>query len=141
MPLKYGDVVSLVQKSSDGSIIRTNAFVLASSVQAKDATRSTGLRGPAGLLPEGEYLDLVFLAPLPAGQSVKTRGAELFRFTNITPAWKSGAWIGWEVPAAPVSPDAKKLRDFLFANFKDETGNETPEACAIRLLGKTKTKK
>jgi hypothetical protein len=42
-----------------------------------------------------------------------------------------------DAPKAPTpSPDREKLKAFLMANFKNETRNETPEACAIRLLGK-----
>ncbi len=38
---------------------------------------------------------------------------------------------------AGPSPDQAKLRAFLLENFKGKTGNETPEACAIRLLSET----
>jgi len=34
-----------------------------------------------------------------------------------------------------------KLQKFLMENYKNETGNETPEDCAIRLLSKKKTSK
>lgn len=48
-------------------------------------------------------------------------------------------------PPAPPAPPAKvdafsiengKLKSFLMENFKNETGDETPVDCAIRLLGK-----
>ena len=42
-------------------------------------------------------------------------------------------------PSKPApNVEGEKLRAFLLANYKSETGNETPEACAIRLLGKKK---
>jgi hypothetical protein len=47
----------------------------------------------------------------------------------------------WFVEKAAVNAEGQKLRDFLLANFKSETGDETPEACAIRLLAKAKGKK
>jgi hypothetical protein len=39
-------------------------------------------------------------------------------------------------PKKPVPAELEqgKLRAFLLKNYKSETGNETPEACAIRLL-------
>jgi hypothetical protein len=95
--MKYSDSVVLIRKSPDGSLTRVNAFVLASFIQAKDATRSTGLRDNRGLLPEGEYLDLMFLEPLPEGVNVKTTApSELFKPASLTPPWKDGANIGWE---------------------------------------------
>lgn len=45
----------------------------------------------------------------------------------------------WFVPDSGA--ETKKLGAFLLANFKSETGDETPEACAIRLLTKMKAKK
>jgi hypothetical protein len=41
-------------------------------------------------------------------------------------------------PVSEALVERDKLRAFLMANFKSETGNETPEACAIRLLTKVK---
>lgn len=41
----------------------------------------------------------------------------------------------------PLDTEREKLRAFLMGNFKNETGNETPEACAIRLLSKAKSRK
>lgn len=141
MPYKFGDAVVLVQKSGD-KVTRLNALVLASNVQPKNADKRTGLTNNNGLLPEGEYLDLAFLAPLPEGQAVKTTSPEhLFRPASVVPPYKEGAPIGWEAVTAPPSADAAKLRKFLFANFKSETGNETPEDCAIRLLTATIKKK
>jgi hypothetical protein len=66
-----------------------------------------------------------------------TAKAELVRFTGHTAPWKEGAWIGWEAPPS-ASAEGQKLRAFLLENFKKETGNETPEDCAIRLLSKKK---
>jgi hypothetical protein len=140
--MKYSDSVTLVQRQSDGSITRTNALVLASAIQPKNASIHTGLKNQHGLLPEGEYLDLAFLTPMPDGQVLKTTSAENYtRPAHLVAPWKDGAVIGWEPKVAPPSPDAAKLRKFLFANFKSETGNETPEDCAIRLLSATLKKK
>jgi hypothetical protein len=48
--------------------------------------------------------------------------------------------LGTPAPSPKVihekDPQVKKLQDFLLANFKSETGNETPVDCAIRLLSK-----
>jgi hypothetical protein len=147
MALKYGDVVVLVLKSrvEDKDVLRrVNAVVLDSAIQLPGATSRTGLKTAHGIvLPEGEYLDVCYPDPalVSEGQRLKSRNIEqIFRFASAVPAWKDGLWVGWEVPSAP-SVETKKLRDFLFANFKDETGNETPEACAIRLLTKRKGRK
>jgi hypothetical protein len=39
---------------------------------------------------------------------------------------------------AQLKASREKLRQFLMENFKSETGNESPEDCAIRLLTKKK---
>lgn len=153
MSHKYGDAVVLVLKSvnpstQEASINRVNAIVLGSFVQPdgaekfspKEVEAKRALKGPDGkAFPGGEYLDLVYPNPglVPPGSTVSTRDPSIiFQHTYHTAPFKEGAFIGWEAVPAPPSPDAKKLRDFLFANFKSETGNETPEACAIRLLSK-----
>jgi hypothetical protein len=135
MPLKYGDSVVLIQKSPDG-YRRVNAIVLASHFQPKNVTRAAALKNDKGILPEGEYLDLEFPRALPEGQRPKSRD-DVFQPAYTVPPFVAGAAIGWR--AIPV-PDAK-LKAFLMANFKDETGDETPEDCAIRLLTKVKAPK
>lgn len=40
------------------------------------------------------------------------------------------------VNTPPVVAGIAKLKDFLMENYKNETGDETPIDCAIRLLGK-----
>jgi hypothetical protein len=47
-------------------------------------------------------------------------------------------WTEPEVPKAAPDPQVAKLKAFLFENFKNETGDETPVDCAIRLLSKKK---
>lgn len=52
------------------------------------------------------------------------------------------SWDYVEAPTdAPVSDETAQLKEFLFANFKSETGDETPIQCAIRLLAKLQPKK
>jgi hypothetical protein len=65
----------------------------------------------------------------------------LIRADNVGPEKGHIDGVAFWSPLSSPSTDAKKLRDFLMANFKNETGNETPEDCAIRLLGKLKTTK
>jgi hypothetical protein len=134
MAFHYGDAVVLVQKSPAGIIRRVNALVVASSTSTNDAP----LRTPARLaLPAGEYLDVFFPRTFPEGQEPKARTADIvFQFAGVVPPWKDGAFIGWEYP----KDKNVKLKSFLMANFKDETGDETPEDCAVRLLGKAKKK-
>jgi hypothetical protein len=47
-----------------------------------------------------------------------------------------------EKKTAPSKADTElnKLKAFLMENFRNETGDETPVDCAIRLLGKAKKK-
>lgn len=140
MPHAFGDVVVLILKSRDGDkdvLRRVNATVLASVTQPANPTPSTALKTNAGVLPEGEYLDVIYPRQFAPGQAPKAADLDsLFQRSHVVHPWKDGAVIGWEPLALPASAEAKKLRDFLFANFKSETGNETPEACAIRLLSK-----
>lgn len=152
MPQPYGATVILCSKSHDtGLVTRVNALVLRSVVQPdgaetfnpKEAELKRVLKGAGGkALKGGEYLDLLTLQPLPEGQDYTTvRVVEaICRLASIVPPYVEGSWIGWELPAVPVK-DSPKLKAFLMANFKDETGNETPEDCAIRLLAKSKAKK
>ena len=147
MPQKYGDAVVLIQKQRDGSLTRVNAHVLRSFVQPdgaetfnpKQVELTRALKDSNGkAFPGGEYLDLAFPTPgLP--EPITSRSLEnIYRHAASVPPYKDGAWIGWDVPAKPSSP---KLKAFLMANFKEETGNETPEDCAIRLLTKVKATK
>lgn len=63
------------------------------------------------------------------------------RALDVLPEGKQADGVAfYRTLEAPVPP-SDKLREFLFANFKSETGNETPIDCAIRLLGKIKAKK
>lgn len=96
--MKYGDAVVLVQKSPDGVTSRVNALVLAGVVQVKDASARNPLtlKNHAGVLPQGEYLDLLFLPPVQNGVRLKTNGSEALRNANAVPVWTEGAWIGWE---------------------------------------------
>jgi hypothetical protein len=98
MPLKYSDAAVLVKKSPDGKrITRVNAIVMASAIQPKDATaRAGGLKDRSGkMLPEGEYLDLAIPRDLAPG--VKAMSPEvIFQQAVCVPAWREGAWIGWE---------------------------------------------
>lgn len=146
MSLKYGDAVILIQKSRDGDkdvLRRVNAIVLHSASQPENATRSTGLKSSSGaLLSQGEYLDLTYPDPGLDGQSISSRSTDqIFRRAYTVAPWQKGAWIGWQAVAIPASDEDNKLRQFLFENYKDQTGNETPQACAIRLLTKNKAKK
>jgi hypothetical protein len=155
--LKYGDCVVLVQKSRDPqtkevSVQRTNAFVMRSVVQPEGAEKfspakvqsTQALKGPnTQPLPGGEYLDLMYPRPLPNGQTSTTvQMPELiFGRAHAVAPWKEGAFIGWEIPkvAEPAAVgEQAKLKEFLLENYKKETGDETPEACAIRLLTKKK---
>jgi len=45
-----------------------------------------------------------------------------------------------KVELSKAETELSKLKAFLMENFKNETGDETPVDCAIRLLGKTKKK-
>lgn len=140
MPYKYRDAVVLIKKSPDGTIRRVNAIVLRSVEQIPNAPRSTALRAQNGVnLPPGEYLDLAFPRDLGGQEGTLGSVESVFSKAHNVPAWKEESWIGWQAVPKP-SPDADKLKTFLLTNFKSETGNETPEACAIRLLGKKKEK-
>jgi len=95
MPHKYRDAVTLVQKWPDGSITRVNATVLNSHVQS--ATSTVKLRNNSGVLPDGEFLDLVFPRELPEGHSPKSiHLGDLFKHAGLVPAYVDGANIGWE---------------------------------------------
>ena len=109
MPLKYGDSVILIQKSGE-ELRRLNAIVLTSATQPKDAVRATGLKDHKGdLLPEGEYIDLVFPRPFENGQAPKTREVSaLFQYAYGVAPWKDGAFIGWQ--PAPTQAHIAALR-------------------------------
>lgn len=62
-------------------------------------------------------------------------GVEFYRETPETKEAKQPS----EKEAKEVA-EVTELRTFLLTNFKNETGDETPVQCAIRLLGKTKKK-
>src|ERR1700690_81009 len=106
MTLKFGDDVTLVKKSPDGTITRVNAIVIASVVQQPGVHRSKALRTQSGVLPEGEYLDLAYpvMELAQTGVAPTTRDMDvLFRKTSATPPWKEGSWIGWELPIAQAA--------------------------------------
>lgn len=112
--MKYGDAVVLVQKSpGDGSVSRTNAIVLASTVQSEERTHAMkDHRGAT--VADGEYLALAYpnLGLVPEGQVLNTRTPEvIFKLTYDTPRWKDGAWIGWE--PAPSEEDVRVLTEAL----------------------------
>ena len=139
MSLKFGDSVVLVQKSSDGKIRRTNAIVLASVVQPSNVDPRQALRDHRGILPAGEYLDVIFPRQFPNGNPPKSSDLDvLFQRAVQVGQWKADAWIGWEPVKSPADAEALKLKTFLMTKFKDETGDETPVDCAIRLLSKKK---
>jgi len=105
---KFGDAVTLVQKSRDGTLTRVNATVLRAAVQPTGAEKwdpkqvefAKALKGHTGKpLPGGEYLDLAFpnLGLAPAGQLLTTSDpALIFKLAHAVPEWNDAAFIGWE---------------------------------------------
>lgn len=108
MGLKYGDMVTLVKKSREGSIQRVNAIVLLSALHGPLGQDRRPLVVDGKALPAVEHLDLAFPDPglVPAGQTLKTRNVELiFRLAYDVAEWNESLWIGFEVPAEPISAD------------------------------------
>lgn len=135
--LKIGDAVKFFRyETADGKsdYVSYNAIVL-------------------GVRPDGK-INLVCLNP---GDLQHLQGAEwqlcMTRHFDILPENSAGAAVDFYREASepkevkqPSEKEAKELaevvelRSFLLTNFKNETGDETPVQCAIRLLGKTKKK-
>lgn len=102
----YGDAVVFVQKQPDGSLRRSNAIVLASSLHSPTGPDRKPLKDADGVvLPKEEHLDLAFavLSLAPEGQVLKTRNMdEIFRPAyDVRPA-VDGAWVGWEEMPQPA---------------------------------------
>jgi hypothetical protein len=141
MGLKYGDAVTLIQKSPDGkSLRRVNAIVLRSDTQRADKSRSSGFalndaQGKA--LPEGEYLDLAFPRDIPEGHSIKASDmGGIFQPSYVTPPWKEGAFKGWQTGSATaVVPDSAPLpsAEDLDAVAADQKAAEATSGAPIRL--------
>jgi len=112
MALKFGDAVVLVKKSPEGKVTRVNAIVIAGVVQPPGVHGSKALKNHAGVLPEGEYLDLAYPVPelADSGLAPTTRDLDvLFRKTAATPPYVDGAWIGWETAESSSLPSAADL--------------------------------
>ena len=113
MASKFGDAVTLVQKSRDGTFSRVNAIVLASVIQ--DAARPHLKAQDGKFLPAGEYLDLAVPRQFPDGHAPKARDMDsLFRPAYSVAPWVSGAWIGWQPGSATAvaptpAPSAEDL--------------------------------
>lgn len=105
MPLKYRDVVSLVQKSRDGTLTRVNAIVLASTVQPANVNRHQALKHRGAVLPAGEYLDLAFPRDLAVHQLKASDMGAVFQKAYVVPRWTEGAQIGWEPAGLPSHAD------------------------------------
>lgn len=94
--MKYGDRVILVQKSTDGSLRRLNAIVLASTVHIP----LTHDRKPLKDAEACAHVDIAFAVPtlVPDGGVLKTRDTgEIFRPAYDVAPYTEGAWIGYEV--------------------------------------------
>lgn len=118
MSLAFGDAVVLIQKSPDGSIRRVNATVLASVVQPSNINPRHALKDHRGVLPEGEYLELLYPRSFPNGQPPRTRDLDsLFQRAVSVPIWRDGAWIGWE---PSVSDSLKSSLRSLIADREDQ---------------------
>lgn len=102
MPQKFGDGVTLIQKSPDGSLTRVSAIVLASRIQPdgaetlnpKQVELAKAIKDHNGPKPGGEYLDLA-IPTVTLGQTVNDLSV-LFRRGYAVPEWYDGSWIGWE---------------------------------------------
>lgn len=112
MPHAFGDVVVLILKSRDGDkdvLRRVNATVLASVVQPANPQPSTALKTHAGVLPEGEYLDVIYPRQFAQGSAPKASDLDsLFQRAHVVAPWKDGAVIGWE---AADKADKKAIAD------------------------------
>lgn len=93
--MKYGDAVTFVQKSSDGTVRRLNAIVLATAAHVA----LTADRKPVPDADASEHLDIAFPVPtlVPEGQVLKTRNVEeVFRLAYDVAPYVEGAWVGYE---------------------------------------------
>jgi hypothetical protein len=59
-------------------------------------------------LAGGEYLDVLYLTPLPGRGVHATAIDQLVRRAQLVPEWKEGARIGWEI--APTREHIQALR-------------------------------
>lgn len=90
----YGDIVVYVQKQPDGTLRRSNAIVLASSLQRPTAANRAVIEGA----PVEEHLDLAFPAlVVPPGAVLKTRNFdEIFRPVYSARKYSDGLASGWD---------------------------------------------
>lgn len=130
MAHSYGDIVVLVQKQRDQTILRTNAFVLGSRMHAPLGAD----RKPAGGEVE-EHLDLAFpitnlVAP---GQILQTRVMEdIFRPIYAVRAWSEDAWVGFE------ETFEKQVSDRVFTGDPTITDEEIKVHILHELMGHQK---
>lgn len=104
--MKYGDRVTLVQKSTDGSLRRLNAIVLATARHIP----LTHDRKPVQDAGPSDHVDLAFPVPtlVPDGAVLKSRDTgEIFRIAYDVAPYADGAWIGYET-VADADADALK---------------------------------
>jgi hypothetical protein len=136
--MKYGDAVVLVrvsppdpnQPDAVSVVSRLFALVVASQVQPDGAEKfspkkvevTQALKAPGGKIPVGgEYLDVMFLAPLPEGAAPKSRQAEdLFAKALHVAPFADGKFIGWEPIAAYYDSSDE---EFSYAAFESLFGD------------------
>jgi hypothetical protein len=135
--MKYGDAVVLVrvsppdpnQPDAVSVVSRLFALVVASQVQPDGAENfspkkvevTQALKAPGGKIPVGgEYLDVMFLAPLPEGAAPKSRQAEdLFAKALHVAPFADGKFIGWEPIDDAVVAERFAQFDEAYEDLKD----------------------
>jgi hypothetical protein len=122
--MKYGDAVTFVQKSSDGTVRRLNAIVLATAAHVA----LTADRKPVPDADASEHLDIAFPVPtlVPEGQVLKTRNVEeVFRLAYDVAPYVEGAWVGYE------SASIRTAEGFSLPPLGDLTSSESLTAAPV----------
>lgn len=122
--MKYGDAVTFVQKSSDGTVRRLNAIVLATAAHVA----LTADRKPVPDADASEHLDIAFPVPtlVPEGQVLKTRNVEeVFRLAYDVAPYVEGAWVGYELASI------RTAEGFSLPPLGDLTSSESLTAAPV----------
>lgn len=123
-------------RPSIGSTVKLFSIVLATKdvpqhVESRDAT----IIGFDPQPDEVTTLPKAHVAVLNPDKTLHLEGSawsHAFDRIDSVPHADKDKFYYYELP----KDETPELREFLLTNFKSETGDETPVACAIRLLGK-----